>query len=124
MTGPTVCRFAPFLPSQALIVPCRLPRRRWASVCHAVLVWTPEREAGLRAGAFSWLAARTHDGVNSITSEEIHDFTFDGEPFALMDRQRGIRKPAGFALRYPSEPCGDRRAREDLMTMRCGPTDS
>lgn len=59
-------------------------------------MWSPGREDRLRAAALSWLAVRSHDGLNSLSTEEIGEFTFEGERFALMDRQRGIRKPAGF----------------------------
>lgn len=60
-------------------------------------MWSSDRERAARAAAMEWLAARTHDGLNPLTSTEIGEFTFDGEPFRLMDPQRGIRKPAQFA---------------------------
>lgn len=63
-------------------------------VCDPGPMWTAEREANLRAQAFSWLAVRTHDGLSALKTEEIRGFTFEGKSFALMDRQRGIRKPA------------------------------
>lgn len=44
-----------------------------------------------------WLAARTNDGRDPLTTEELKEFTFDGERFLLMDPQRGIRKPAVLA---------------------------
>lgn len=59
-------------------------------------MWSPAEEASLRAATLFWLAARTHDGLSAVTSEEIREFTFEGEPFRLMDPQRGIRVPAGF----------------------------
>ena len=37
---------------------------------------------------------RTHDGEDPISAVELRDFEFEGRPFLLMDRQRGIRKPA------------------------------
>ncbi len=45
----------------------------------------------------AWLTIRTHDGTNSITSQELLDFRFRGEPFRLMDAQAGIRKPRGWS---------------------------
>ncbi|MBM6404615.1 HNH endonuclease [Phycicoccus sp. CSK15P-2] len=41
-----------------------------------------------------WLARRTNDGADPLTTEEIKEFRFHGEPMPLMDMQRGIRKPA------------------------------
>lgn len=65
------------------------------------------------------MAARTHDGLNALTSEEIGDFTFDGARFPLMDRQRGIRKPAGFAsalsIRTVWRREGDERPYDDAV---------
>ena len=50
-------------------------------------------DARLRREAQAWLTVRTHDGQVPISRDELEDFTFDGRPFKLMDRQRGIRKP-------------------------------
>lgn len=61
---------------------------------HASRMWGAEDDAALRNAALDWLAVRTDDGQRHLTSEEIRDFTFRGEPFPLMDAQRGIRKPA------------------------------
>jgi putative restriction endonuclease len=51
-------------------------------------------DAELRREAMAWLTIRTNDGLDSISSADLLDFTFRGEPFRLMDAQRGIRKPA------------------------------
>ncbi|WP_409484218.1 HNH endonuclease [Arsenicicoccus dermatophilus] len=56
-------------------------------------MWSHEEDAALRIEAMQWLAARTHDGEGVLSTEEIEEFTFRGEPFKLRDRQRGIRKP-------------------------------
>lgn len=40
-----------------------------------------------------FLTIRTNDGLDSITREELLDFTFDGKMFRLVDPTRGIRKP-------------------------------
>lgn len=67
----------------------------------------------------AWLDVRTHDGSLALTSEEIREFTFEGERFALMDPQRGIRKPAGFAsalsIRTVWRPSGAERPYEDAI---------
>ncbi len=53
-----------------------------------------ELDDDLRRSAIEWLKARTNDGLGFISSQELLDFTFRGQPFRLMDPQRGIRKPA------------------------------
>ena len=40
---------------------------------------------------------RTHDGAESLSTEDIEDFSVNGRRVRLMDRQRGIWKPARFA---------------------------
>ncbi len=50
-------------------------------------------DARLRREAMAWLTVRTHDGLRSLSTDELRDFIFDGEAFRLMDAQRGIRKP-------------------------------
>lgn len=50
----------------------------------------------VRQEAMAWLTVRTNDGQDSISTQDLNDFTVDGEPFLLKDRQQGIRKPAGF----------------------------
>lgn len=40
-----------------------------------------------------FLTLRTNDGLDSITRDELLDFTFDGKMFRLVDPTRGIRKP-------------------------------
>lgn len=52
-----------------------------------------EFDRDLRLAAMGWLTKRTQDGLESLRSDELLDFTFRGEPFRLMDAQRGIRKP-------------------------------
>lgn len=59
-------------------------------------MWPAEDEAALRVEAMQWLALRTDDGAHPLSSEEIAEFRFRGVRFPLMDRQRGIRKPAVF----------------------------
>ncbi|AOW94557.1 hypothetical protein BFN03_06970 [Rhodococcus sp. WMMA185] len=52
-----------------------------------------EDDARLRQEAMRFLTIRTNDGLDSITREELLDFTFDGSMFRLVDPTRGIRKP-------------------------------
>lgn len=40
-----------------------------------------------------FLTVRTNDGLDSITRDELLEFTFDGKMFRLVDKTRGIRKP-------------------------------
>lgn len=66
-----------------------------------------------------WLAHRTNDGADPLTSEEIKEFRFRSEALPLMDLQRGIRKPAvldaalSFRTVYRSE--GAERPYEDAV---------
>jgi putative restriction endonuclease len=53
----------------------------------------PEFDAVLRREAQRWLTVRTNDGQVPISSSDLLDFEVDGQPFRLMDAQRGIRKP-------------------------------
>lgn len=81
--------------------------------------WPLARQDELRAEAIHWLAARTNDGLDALTSEQIAEFTFDGVPFRLMDPQRGIRKPrqfsAALSIRTTYRPVGAKRPYEDDM---------
>ena len=56
--------------------------------------WSDVNDRLLRHEAMAWLALRTNDGADPLSSLEIAEFTFRGERFPLMDLQRGIRKPA------------------------------
>jgi putative restriction endonuclease len=57
---------------------------------------SPADDRRLRQEAMAWLTIRTNDGRDAISTQDLGDFTFDGAPFLLKDRQQGIRKPAGF----------------------------
>lgn len=54
-------------------------------------------EERLRAAAFAWLDHRVAAGQGMFTFADLAEFTFEGQPVPLMDRQRGIRKPAQLA---------------------------
>ncbi|MGX7731896.1 HNH endonuclease [Rhodococcus sp. 2H158] len=57
------------------------------------VVMSESDEARLRSEAMRFLTIRTHDGLDSITRDELLDFRFDGQMFRLVDKTRGIRKP-------------------------------
>jgi putative restriction endonuclease len=80
-------------------------------------MWDDERDARLRREAMAWLALRTDDGRDAIHSSDLLEFTFDGEPFRLMDAQRGIRKPAvlssALSIRTVYTPEGKDRPYDD-----------
>lgn len=80
-------------------------------------MWDDERDARLRREAMAWLTVRTEDGREPISSGDLLDFTFDGEPFRLMDVQRGIRKPAvldaALSIRTVYTPEGKDRPYDD-----------
>ena len=82
-------------------------------------MWSAEQQHRLRGEAMAWLAARTQDGSLPISSEEIREFRFEGDRFALMDPQRGIRKPAAFSaalsIRTVWRPEGVARPYEDAI---------
>ncbi|MEZ2389310.1 HNH endonuclease [bacterium RCC_150] len=50
-------------------------------------------DSRLRREAMAWLTARTNDGEECLTREDIQDFTLDGEPRRLQATQTGIWKP-------------------------------
>lgn len=55
-------------------------------------------EDDIRAAALSWLQARTQDGQVPITRDVLaNDFSWQGRRLALIDPQRGIRRPAGWS---------------------------
>lgn len=77
------------------------------------VTWSPQQQDDLRAAAIAWLSARTNDGLDALTSEQINEFTWGGERFRLMDAQRGIRKPRQFtsalSIRTTFRPAGAER---------------
>lgn len=79
--------------------------------------WGADRDIALRRAAMAWLTVRTNDGLDSIHSEELRDFEFEGLRIPLMDAQRGIRKPAvldaALTIRTVYRPEGATRPYED-----------
>ncbi|PRB70531.1 HNH endonuclease [Arthrobacter sp. MYb213] len=66
-----------------------------------------------------WLKIRTNDGAVPLTREEIKDFQFDGEYFALQATQQGIRKPrqlsAALSVQTVYRKVGQPRPYEDSV---------
>jgi putative restriction endonuclease len=51
-----------------------------------------------RASAIEWLRQTTMDGELAVSRDQLaNDFAFGGTRFPLIDRGRGIRKPAGWS---------------------------
>lgn len=76
-----------------------------------------ERELAIRLAAAAWLDAERARGREMWTQRQLADFRFQGEPLPLMDRQRGIRKPASMAaalsIRTVFTEAGGRRPYDD-----------
>ncbi|PAU91099.1 HNH endonuclease [Kocuria sp. WN036] len=64
-----------------------------------------------------WLAMRTDDGLRTLHNDDIADFSFDGLPIRLKDRQKGIWKPrqaeAALSIMTAYTAPGKRRPYED-----------
>lgn len=77
------------------------------------------RTGGFESQAMDWLSLRSNDGADALTTDEIKDFRFDGDPLPLMDLQRGIRKPAvleaALSFRTVYRPEGADRPYEDAV---------
>lgn len=56
-----------------------------------------ERELAIRLAAEAWLDGERAHGHETWTQAQLADFQFEGARLPLMDRERGIRKPAGMA---------------------------
>ena len=56
-----------------------------------------ERELAIRLAAQAWLDSERAHGRETWTQPQLADFHYGNERIALMDPQRGIRKPAGMA---------------------------
>lgn len=55
-------------------------------------------EEWIRAAAIDWLRTQTLDGTVPISRDRLaSDFVVDGTRFPLVDRGRGIRRPAGWS---------------------------
>src|SRR5262245_25085891 len=74
-------------------------------------------DARLRHAAMGWLDVREHQGLELVTSDELARFHFEGQRVPLIDRQRGIRKPAildaALTFRTTFRPPGQRLPYDD-----------
>ncbi|MFC0028685.1 HNH endonuclease [Micromonospora chaiyaphumensis] len=85
-------------------------------------------DAKLRAAACEWLMERAHSHGELATQAELSKFTFEGIRVPLLDRQRGIRKPAilDAALSFrttftppgQSPPYEDREGQDGLLRYK------
>lgn len=58
---------------------------------------TADIETAIRAAALTWIDTATLGGTVPISREQLaNDFAWDGQRFPLVDRGRGIRRPAGW----------------------------
>jgi putative restriction endonuclease len=55
-----------------------------------------DQDERLRATAFAYLSSLTARSGGVVTRAELESFMFEGARFPLIERQRGIRKAAGF----------------------------
>jgi putative restriction endonuclease len=64
---------------------------------HDRSVTEPADEEAIRAAALQWVAMVTLDGRRPVTRDRLaQDFSFQGRRLPLIDRGRGIRRPAGW----------------------------
>lgn len=56
-----------------------------------------DNEGSIRQAALDWVREASLDGTRPLTRDELaNDFLVEGKRFPLVDRGRGIRKPAGW----------------------------
>lgn len=76
-----------------------------------------DTERQIRIDAMAWLQRQRDVGKEFWTQSELAEYEWMGEPIALMDRQRGIRKPAIFnaalSIRTVYRAAGQERPYED-----------
>lgn len=82
-------------------------------------MWDAADDLALRREAMAWLTVRTQDGLESLTSEQLSEFTFRGEPFRLMASMQGIWKPrqldAALTIRTAYRRDGQARPYDDQV---------
>lgn len=82
----------------------------------------------LRRAAMAWLDERASGGEEFVTGDELAPFRFEGQRIALVDRQRGIRKPAileaalsiktTYTPQGQEPPYADREGRDGLLRYK------
>lgn len=81
--------------------------------------WSLEHEHAFRSAAMAWLSETTSAERDWLRSEVLRSFEFEGQRIALMDAQRGIRKPAdaqaALSIRTVYRPEGALRPYDDAV---------
>ncbi len=76
-------------------------------------------EQRVRGAAMDWLFSRDPSRSHTFTFEDLRTFTYEGLLLPLMDRQRGIRKPAqlsaAISIRTTYTPPGERPPYDDSV---------
>jgi putative restriction endonuclease len=79
-----------------------------------------DQEREIRDAAMAWLSERERRGQMTVAYAELAGFQHGGARVPLIDRQRGIRKPAGFhaalSIRTTYTPPGQPRPYDDEET--------
>lgn len=89
---------------------------------------SPEFDMRLRHAAMAWLDERATHGDEFVRREELASFTFEEQRIALVDQQRGIRKPAALEAALSIQttytrpgqepPYADREGRDGLLRYK------
>lgn len=83
------------------------------------MAWDLTFERAFRAAAMEWLADTATSERDWLRSETLRNFEFEGVRVALVDAQRGIRKPAqaqaALSIRTVYRPEGAARPYEDAV---------
>lgn len=83
------------------------------------MAWDLEFERAFRSAAMGWLSEAATAERDWLRSEVLRSFEFEGQRIALMDAQRGIRKPAeaqaALSIRTVYRPEGALRPYEDAV---------
>lgn len=83
------------------------------------MAWDVEYDKAFRAAAMDWLAESTSTQRDWLRGAVLRQFEFDGQRIALMDAQRGIRKPvqarAALSIRTVYRPEGASRPYDDAV---------
>lgn len=83
---------------------------------------SPSDELEIRAAALAWLQHVTHDGSVPVSRDQLaNDFFVVGTRFPLIDRGRGIRRPAGWRAALSITTAAQRPGRRPLYEDGEGP---
>lgn len=97
----------------------RSPLSRVVAWQSAIMAWDLDYERAFRSAAMGWLSEAATAERDWLRAEVLRSFEFDGQRIALMDAQRGIRKPAearaALSIRTVYRPEGADRPYEDAV---------